>query len=85
MKRIIASTLVLLAICPLSAAPKDAEGRPLIVKLGTIDTDIVEATPIVFKGKVYRFEWVRKDYHGNTLGVPYFSGHRGPFRRRASI
>jgi hypothetical protein len=68
----LASTLALLAICPLCAAPKDAEGRPLIVKLGTIDSHIVEATPIVFKGKVYRFEWIRKNYHGNTLGVPYF-------------
>ena len=68
----IACSVALLAACPLIAAPIDAEGRPLIVKLGTIDTDIVEATPIVFKGKVYRFEWIRKSYHGNTLGVPHF-------------
>jgi len=45
-----------------SVAPVDDNGRPLITKLGTIDCDLVETTPIVFKGRVYRFEWVRKSY-----------------------
>ncbi len=34
----------------------DYKGRPKIEKLGTIDCDLVETTPVVFKGKVYRFE-----------------------------
>jgi len=43
----------------------DADGRPKIVKLGTIDIDKVENSPIVFRDKLYRFEWFRnaKCYH----------------------
>lgn len=50
-------------------------------KLGTIDRDIVESNPIVFKGKVYLMEYIRyhdpaggapsKSYHGNLLGNSY--------------
>lgn len=47
-------------------------GKPVIKKLGTIDCDLVEATPIVFKGKLYRFEYVRKQYPPNKTGDSYF-------------
>ena len=40
-------------------APADQQQRPQIVKLGTIQCDLVEATPVVFKGRLYRFEWLR--------------------------
>lgn len=53
--------------CATSTPPVDGEGRPLIQKLGTIDLDLVECTPIVFHDKVYRFEWVRKSYLGHSL------------------
>ncbi len=53
------------------AGPVDSEGRPLIRKLGTIDCDLVETTPIVFRGKLYRSEWVRTSYKGNELGANY--------------
>jgi len=43
--------------------PVDENGRPLIVKRGTIHCDMVEVTPVVFKGQVWRGEWVRKDYY----------------------
>jgi alpha-L-fucosidase len=47
--------------------------KPLITKLGTIDCDMVETTPIVFKGKLYRFEYVRSAYYKpNTTGKSYF-------------
>ena len=46
--------------------------KPLIVKLGTIDCDLVETTPITFKGKVYRFEYVRERYWDNKTGDSYF-------------
>ena len=46
--------------------------KPQIRKLGTIDCDLVETTPIVFKGKLYRFEYVRERYRGNTTGDSYF-------------
>src|SRR6185369_6911103 len=50
--------------------PVDDRGRPLIRKLGTIDLDMVETTPIVLNGKLWRFEWVRQgtgqQYWNNT-------------------
>lgn len=46
--------------------------RPLIHKLGTIDTDMVETQPIVFSGKLYRFESVRTKSPHNKIGLPYF-------------
>jgi len=64
--------------------PVDAAGRPRIDKLGTIDADLVEATPVVFKGRLYRFEWVRKGYWSNELRDDYFrlvdhaTGRAGP-------
>ena len=45
--------------CPAGQPPVDAAGRPLIRKVGTIDLDIVETTPVVWRGKLWRFEWVR--------------------------
>jgi len=62
---------------PMNAAapipgPVDAAGRPLIVKLGTIDCDMVETTPLVFQGRIYRCEWVRPDYWANVSKQPYF-------------
>jgi len=50
----------------------DSKRRPTIIKLGTIDCDMVETTPVVFKGKVYRFEYVRKNYWDNHTGDSYF-------------
>ena len=56
-----------------SAVNPDAHAdKPKIKKLGTIDADLVETTPIVFKGKVYRFEYVRKGYWNNKTGDSYF-------------
>jgi alpha-L-fucosidase len=55
---------------PAEDAAKDV--RPVIVKQGTIDVDLVEATPIVFKDTLYRFEYVREGYPGNALGMRYF-------------
>jgi hypothetical protein len=58
------------------AAPPNAKAsgprRPEIRKLGTLDLDMVEATPVVFKDRLYRFEYVRKDYKPNTTGDSYF-------------
>ncbi len=45
---------------------------PHIQKLGTIDCDLVETTPIVFHGKLYRFEYIRRNYPKNTTGDSYF-------------
>ncbi len=43
----------------------------LIRKLGTIDCDLVETTPVVFQGRLYRSEWVRTSYKRNELGDNY--------------
>ncbi len=48
-----------------------------VKKCGTIDIFIVEANPVVFKGELYRFEYIRwkspeKRYPGNDLGISYF-------------
>lgn len=49
-----------------------AAEAPQIRKLGTIECGLVEATPLVFKERLYRFEYVRQDYPGNSTGSPYF-------------
>jgi hypothetical protein len=50
----------------------DEPHRPLIRKLGTLDLGMVETTPVVFRDRLYRFEYVRKDYHANQNGDSYF-------------
>ncbi|MCC7499601.1 MAG: hypothetical protein IT160_18615 [Bryobacterales bacterium] len=62
-------TRALLLLLPLIAV---AAERPRIHKLGTIDLDLVETTPVVFKGKLYRFEYVRSRYWANRSGDDYF-------------
>ncbi|MEN6604505.1 MAG: hypothetical protein ABFD86_19010 [Bryobacteraceae bacterium] len=56
------------AALPLVAAPE----RPRIRKLGTIDLDLVETTPIVWKNRLYRCEWVRAGYWANPEHKDYF-------------
>ena len=71
---------VMLTVCggltggALGDPPKPDAGpqKPLIKKLGTIDCDLVEATPIVFHGRLYRFEYVRPGYEPNKTGASYF-------------
>ena len=62
--------------------------KPQIIKRGTIDVDLVETTPVVFSGILYRFEYVRAGYWDNHTGASYFrfvehdSGRPGkPFAR----
>ena len=45
--------------------------KPGIQKLGTIDCDLVETNPVVFKDRLYRFEYVRAGYGGNDSGDSY--------------
>jgi hypothetical protein len=42
-----------------AAPPVDGAGRPLIRKLGAVGVDLVETTPVVLDGKLYRCEWFR--------------------------
>ena len=68
---VMAVALVSMLIGIASGGPVDGQGRPLIRKLGTIDCDLVETTPVVFGGRLYRCEWVRTSYEGNALGENY--------------
>ena len=49
-----------------------------IIRTGTIDADVVEANPIVFKGKLYIFEYIRDSdgdrpaYHAGETGRSCF-------------
>lgn len=52
--------------------PLDADARPLIRKLGTVDLDLVETTPVVFQGRLWRCEWVREGYWNNQRKTNYF-------------
>lgn len=45
---------------------------PGIVKKGTIAVDIVETSPVVFNGRLYRFEYIRSWIPSNTSGKNYF-------------
>lgn len=56
----------------LDPGPRDAEGRPLIRKLGTLDLDLVETTPVVVSDRLWRFEWVREGYWDNARKTNYF-------------
>ncbi len=57
--------------CSEKQGPVDENNRPLIVKKGTIDCDLVETSPIVFKNKVFRYEYVRPCYWDNHTGDSY--------------
>ncbi len=46
--------------------------RPEIRKQGTVDCDMVETTPVVHRGELYRFEYVRPGYWNNETGNSYF-------------
>lgn len=60
-----------LTVCCLSAAGETNVSPIKITKLGTIDIDLVETTPIVFKNKAYRYEYVRANYWDNKTGDSY--------------
>ncbi|MFH1006312.1 MAG: hypothetical protein V1800_02255 [Candidatus Latescibacterota bacterium] len=51
---------------------KSTAFKPEIIKMGTIDCDMVETTPVVFSGRLHRFEYVRGNYKPNQTGASYF-------------
>ena len=69
----LAIAALLFSQCQSTPPGKDTSPtRPRVVKLGTIDCDMVETTPMVFRGKLYRFESVRPNYKPNRTGDSYF-------------
>ncbi|HOD51718.1 MAG TPA: hypothetical protein PLM14_07510 [Candidatus Hydrogenedentes bacterium] len=73
---IVAVLLALALASPCISAQNSEDPKPApprITKLGTIDCDMVETTPVVFHGRLYRFEYVRDSYYKpNTTGRAYF-------------
>jgi len=69
---------MLMAAAGCSAPRCACENRPVrLKKLGTFDSFIVEANPIVFKGRLLLMEYIRwmspeLHYRGNDLGTSYF-------------
>jgi alpha-L-fucosidase len=57
---------VALSFSQTAASGPARSATPVIVKKGTIGIDLVEATPFVFKDKVYRLEWFRS---GSVLRI----------------
>lgn len=64
--------LLLTAALLACAVAATAQEKPRIHKLGTIDVDLVESSPVVFKDRLYRFEYVRQGYWDNKTGDSYF-------------
>src|ERR1051326_1939291 len=56
---------VLLAVGRVDGEPST---RPVMRKLGTIDCDMVETTPVVFRDRLYRVEYVREHYPQKAAG-----------------
>ena len=59
--------MILLLVALLLGPP--STDRPMIEKRGTIECDIVEASPVVFDKRLYYFESVRPDYKRKEAGV----------------
>ena len=70
MKKLIVG-FILIAIIMVAYISLGNTNKPVIKKLGTIDCDLVETTPVVFKNRVYRYEYVRKGYKPNLTGDSY--------------
>jgi hypothetical protein len=68
---VIGICLITLIGCSTEQPPIDIDGRPQIIKYGTIDVDLVETTPVLFNKKVYRYEYVRPGYWNNKTGDSY--------------
>ncbi len=73
-----------LLVTVLGAVPamsQDLPRRPEIRKLGTVDLDLRETSPFVFKRKAYRLEWDRKGSylrivdHATNKEVSHFGAH----------
>ena len=71
-KLLIYGIFLVAVIFDCSNSPEKKSTRPVIKKLGTIDCDLVETTPVVFKNELYRFEYVRIGYAANQTGDSYF-------------
>ncbi|NLV43470.1 MAG: hypothetical protein GXY07_03095 [Candidatus Hydrogenedentes bacterium] len=70
--RVLTVLFIAVGLACAGAAPAANPAPVAIQKLGTIDVDLVETTPIVFKNRVYRFEYVRQNYWNNKTGDSYF-------------
>jgi len=64
--------LAVVVVAGLTGSADEKPKRPTIKRLGTLDLLMVETTPVVFKDRLYRFEYVRDNYPDNRTGASYF-------------
>src|SRR5215813_7622056 len=64
--------LAVFVVGGLTGSADEKTKGPTIKKLGTLDLLMVETTPVVFKDRLYRFEYVRDNYPANKTGASYF-------------
>jgi alpha-L-fucosidase len=67
-----ALALAVVAVGGLAGPGGEKAKGPTIKRLGTLDLLMVETTPVVFKDRLYRFEYVRDNYPANQTGASYF-------------
>jgi len=67
-----ALVLAVAVVSGLTGSAEEQAKKPTIKTLGTIDLLMVETTPVVFKDRLYRFEYVRDNYPANQTGASYF-------------
>lgn len=77
MGRVLRLLNILILSCGLAFAGETPDSPkpsspPVIQKLGTLDCDLVETTPVVFRDRLYRFEYIRENYAANQTGKSYF-------------
>jgi hypothetical protein len=71
-KQVNLALVVVVVVGGPTGSADDKAKRPTIKKLGTIDLLMVETMPVVFKDRLYRFEYVRDNYPANKTGASYF-------------
>ena len=54
------------------AQGQESPARPKIQSLGTLDFGLSETTPVVFRDKLWRFEYINRKYHRARLPADYF-------------
>ena len=65
---------LLLTVVAASTLPQNAIEQHGITKLGTVDFNLVETSPLIWHGRLLRLESIRPSYVGNKRAdkQPYF-------------
>lgn len=64
--------IVVLVISIIACSKSISPQKPVISKIGVIACGLAETIPIVYKDRLYSFEYMHQDYRDNVLGRSYF-------------